>query len=416
VCRHTNGETGLSALEEGVRVRRTWKLSVAVAIASLVAVGGGVAAAADPAPSATITPVVTGLDNPRGLALDGQGSLYVAEAGQWQGTMGVNGPTGEGATSTGRVTKWSHALSTPTKAWSNTFASLYDSEHGPEVLGPGGVAATGNGCWKQAHGRRNGCQAYVILNESNAGIKAATGMDVPQIGHLYRFDAAGTARSVSDVGDQQYAWTDANKAVFPSDFPDSNPYGVLVTSDRRVFVADAGANTISEVLRDGTTRVIAYIPNETAPPFRDSTPTCIAQGPDGALYVGTLDFISNLVVNGPGQSHVYRVDPNTTEDIFAAGSHVWADGLTTVTSCTFDRQGNFVATEMFQPAAGPPGDIVRIPWTGPTSHGAIERLGGGQLPLPGGIAAARDGSLFVSINSTSGDVGSGAVVRVKIGS
>jgi len=32
---------------------------------------------------------------------------------------------------------------------------------------------------------------------------------------------------------------------------------VLVTRSGRVFVADAGANTISEVMRDGATRVIA---------------------------------------------------------------------------------------------------------------------------------------------------------------
>jgi hypothetical protein len=331
------------------------------------------------------------------------------------GTIGPGGPSGEGVTDTGKVTKWTDVLTAPRMAWANSFKSLYDTDHGPEVLGPGGVAATGSGCWKNIRGQRNGCQAYVILNESRAGVQEAMGVDVPQIGHLYRFDADGVPRDGGNVGDQQYAWTDAHKDVFPSDFPDSNPYGVIVTSEKRVFVADAGANTISEIGRDGATRVIAYIPNETAPPFRDATPTCIAEGPDGALYVGTLDFASNLVVNGPGQSQVYRIDPDTTENLFAAGSHLWADGLTTVTACTFDRQGNFVATEMFQPVTGgPPGDDVRIPWTGPTSHGAPQRIGGGQLPLPGGIAAGSDGSLFVSINSTSAATGSGAVVRVQV--
>jgi hypothetical protein len=396
-------------------MHRIWRLKTTAALTLLAAFGGGVAAEAIGAdPSITITTVVPGLNNPRGLALDGQESLYVSEAGRWAGTFSTAGvPQGEGVTDTGKVTKWNDALSTPRLAWATSFKSLYDSDHGPEVLGPGGVAATGSGCWKNNHGERNGCQAYVILNESNAGIKEATGEDVPQIGHLFRLDANGVPQDFSDVGDQQYAWTDAHKDVFPSDFPDSNPYGVIITSEKRVFVADAGANTISEVNRDGTTRVIAYIANETAQPFRDATPTCLAEGPDGALYVGTLDFISNLLVNGPGQSHVYRVDPNTKEDLFTAGSHVWADGLTTVTSCTFDRQNNFVATEMFQPEAGPPGDVVRIPWTGPTSHGALQRLGGGQLPLPGGIAAAGDGSLLVSINSNSAVANSGAVVRIR---
>jgi hypothetical protein len=394
---------------------RIWRLKATAALTLVAALGGGIAAEAVAAgPTITITPVVTGLNNPRGLALDGQESLYVAEAGQWEGTFSASDvPQGEGVSETGKVSKWIDALSVPKLVWATSFKSLYDSDHGAEVLGPGGVAATGSGCWKNNHGQRNGCQAYVILNESNAGYKEAMGKDVAQIGHLFRFDADGVPHDASDVGDQQYAWTDAHKDVFPSDFPDSNPYGVIITSEKRVFVADAGANTISEVTRDGTTRVIAYIANETAAPFRDATPTCLAEGPDGALYVGTLDFISNLAVHGSGQSHVYRVDPNTKEDLFTAGNHVWADGLTTVTSCTFDRQNNFVATEMFQPEAGPPGDVVRIPWTGPASHGTLQRLGGGQLPLPGGIAAAGDGSLLVSINSNSAVANSGKVVRIR---
>ena len=113
---------------------------------------------------------------------------------------------------------------------------------------------------------------------------------------------------------------------------------------------------------------------------------------------------------GPGQSHVYRVDPNTSEDFITAGSHVWASGLTTITSCTFDRSGNFWGTEMFQPnAAGPPGDLVRIPFSNPATH---EHVGGGSLPLPGGVTNGPDGSLYVSVNSANTERGSGAVVRV----
>src|SRR5260370_30719809 len=101
---------------------------------------------------------------------------------------------------------------------------------------------------------------------------------------------------------------------------------------------------------DGPNRIIAFIPND---PVRDSTPTCVAQGPDGALYVGTLDLVANLFVFGPGQSHVYRVDPNTAEGYLTA-AHVCASGLPTVTACTFDRSGNFWATQIFQPNTPPP--------------------------------------------------------------
>jgi hypothetical protein len=235
-----------------------------------------------------------------------------------------------------------------------------------------------------------------------------------QLGHLFSINGGtGQATSVSDVGDQMYAWTGARVSLFPLDFPDSNPYGVLVTKDRhshkvRTFVADAGANTISEVMGDGSLRVVAYIPNETAPPFRDATPTCIAQGPDGMLYVATLHFVSNLFVNGPGQSDVWRVNPNAN---YPTAPTVWASGLTTPTACTFDSHGNFWAAEMFQPnTAGPPGDVVRIPFHHPTQ---LERIGGGMVPLPGGIAQGPDGAMYVTVNSSSPIVNSGAVVRIS---
>jgi hypothetical protein len=85
--------------------------------------------------------------------------------------------------------------------------------------------------------------------------------------------------------------------------------------------------------------------------------------------------------------------------------------LTTPTACTFDSHGNFWAAEMFQPnTAGPPGDVVRIPFHHPTQ---LERIGGGMVPLPGGIAQGPDGAMYVTVNSSSPIVNSGAVVRIS---
>ena len=179
----------------------------------------------------------------------------------------------------------------------------------------------------------------------------------------------------------------------------------------RTFVADAGANTIGEVLPGGATHVLAYIPNETTVRRRGATPTCMAQGPDGALYVGTLDLLSNLIASG-GQSHVYRVDPNTTENYLHA-AHLWASGLTTVSSCTFDRAGTFWATELFGATTqGFPGGLVRIPFTDPTS---LSRPGAGQVLLPEGIAQGPDGAMYVTTHSADKTPASGQVLRVSVG-
>jgi hypothetical protein len=385
-----------------VRIRSSIRAVFAsvLALVAVIVASGPVGAA-----GASITTVISGLDGPRGVAFDGHGNLYVSETGKWfpvaPGRLAVS--------RTGKVDRFQLTEDGPRLVWSTAFDSLYDSDHGPEVLGPEGISVLCNGDEEES----DGCQIRMIESESRSGVDAYTpGLSFTQIGHLFALNPeTGHAVSKSDVGDQQYAWTAAHASLW-QEFPDSNPYGVLVTRDHhtgkaRTFVVDAGANTVSEVMRNGTTRVIAFIPND---PVRDSTPTCAAVGPDGALYVGTLDLVANLFVFGPGQSHVYRVDPDTNENFIDAGKHVWASGLTTVTACTFDRHGNFWATEMFQPnPGGPPGDLVRIPFGNPSVH---QRVGGGALPLPGGVTPGGEGSVYVSVNSANTAPGSGQIVRV----
>lgn len=371
-------------------------------------VSGGTAAVAGPAWS--VNPVVTGLKEPRGIAFDGLGAMYVAETG-----LPGDGPFG--ATNTGAVDKYVSDGSTWQQSWSTGFTSIFDRAHGEaEALGPAGLSAVGSGCTRSSMGQRNGCQILMIMSASQQGVVALGGPPLPQIGHLYRLDSAtGAATDRGDIGDQEYTWASQHASLW-QEFPDANPYGVLATAGgvaaSNTFVIDAGANTVSEVDSDGTIRVIAYIPNETPTPglpTRDATPTCAAVGPDGALYVGTLDLVRNFVAPGQGQAHVYRVDPSAHENYLTA-AHLWASGLTTVTSCTFDNAGNFWATEMFKFGQGPPGDVVRIPFSDPTQ---LEHVGGGQLPFPGGISQGPDGAMYVTVFATGTSAANGAVMRVS---
>jgi hypothetical protein len=390
--------------------------TTAAVFAVTASVSTGTSGAAPPASPWTFQPVISHLNEPRGLSFDGRGDLYVAEAGH-------AGSATAGVTRTGAVSKFRWAGGALTRAWSTKFTSVYMPAEGggggSEVLGPAAVSATGNGCSRH-HGdgrghaadRSSSCQVSAILSLSHRGIKAEAGLDVPQLGHLYRLNGrTGKAKSVSDVGDRDYAWTSRHADLF-TDFPDANPYAVLNLRGHdgrgaRTFVADAGANTISRVSANGRTRVISYIPNETSGAMRDATPTCISQGPDGALYVGTLDLLSNFAA-GSGQSNVWRVNPNSTN--WRHNATLWATGYTTINGCTFDRHGNFWASELFYPnAAGPPGDLAMAPFDHPN---AITHLGGGTVALPGGIAQGPDGAMYVSTGSADPTPGSGAIVRV----
>jgi hypothetical protein len=372
----------------------TTLLSCLLSAGLLLAAGG--TASAESTPTWRVSPVLSGLNGPRGLAFDNSGSLYVAEAGQFFPIPAD--PPQWGVSQTGMVDKFRLGPGGPNKVWSTPFDSLHDTFiAGPtgEVLGPAGLS--------NADGH-----VLAIVSESRDGVHMVSpGLVIPQIGHLFSLNRGnGKPTDQGDIGDQEYAWAAQHSDLW-EEFPDSNPTDVLVTKDgggSRTFVIDAGANTVSEVMRDGTNRVIAFIPNDR---LRDSTPTCAAQGPDGALYIGTLDLVDNLTF-GPGQSHVYRVDPDTDED-FLTAAHVWASGLTTIYGCTFDGAGNFWATEMFQPnQAGPPGDLVRIPFEDPT---AIQHIGG--TPFPGGIKQGPDGSMYVAVNSPITAPGAGGVVKVS---
>lgn len=382
--------------------RRLTKSLIVTAIGTGLALTGGLAVGAGATTTAwQTTPVLSGLNGPRGLAFDNGGNLIVAEAGQYQPVSGVNFAVSQ----TGKVDKYGLHGGTATLKWSTSFNSLSDSFAGgpgvPEVLGPSGVTTDGN-------------HVLALISENSTGVhKVNPGLPISQIGHLFSLNpGTGKATDLGDIGNQEYAWAGQHANLW-KEFPDSNPNAVLVIKGGhdRTFVVDAGANTVSEVMRNGQIRVIAYIPND---PVRDSTPTCVTQGPDGALYVGTLDLVANFSPPplGPGQSHVYRIDPNTHES-FLTAAHVWASGLTTVYGCAFDRHGNFWATEMFQPnPAGPLGDVVRIPFRDPS---AVEHIGLGSVPFPGGIAEGPDGAMYVATGAPNVTPGSGGVVKITAG-
>ncbi len=382
-----------------------------------------------------LTVVASGLNNPRGLAYGPGGVLYVAEAGLGAGNG--HGGFGEGVGFTGSITEIRNVGAPHPQARRvvSNLASLGTTERGPEVVGADGICSGKAG------------NLYVIMAESVAGVLAESPTlnpdQVGQFGHLLSIPVIGHRRSwtaVADVGDFNYAWTGAhrNDSWAPHNapaagspppgtpqFPDANPYGVLVV-DGRQFVVDAGANTLNEVLSNGIVRIIAYFPDPRLPvsatvtvPVSDAVPTCVAKGPDGFLYVGTLAFGANFARAGnplwkdlPKQSKIYRVDPNSTK-FFLTEADVWAADLNPITGCAFAHNGKalYVTEFQTQESGYTTGDLVRIAVVIDGTAGARTALGVGELHEPNGVACTPNGAVYVSNHSISS--GQGEVVRVN---
>jgi hypothetical protein len=334
-----------------------------------------------------VSVVASHLNNPRGLSPAPGGGLYLAEAGSGGSTCLSGGE--QGTTCLGLTGSFDLVTGHGVKRLVTGLISG-SGEGGVGAEGPVSVSSDGFGQFYGLFG----------LNSHEVPPPGAIPWSLrsaalDQLGHLVKVRGFGPVKDVSDVGDQDYAWTVTRTKLAPNDFPDANPNAVLASWGHR-YVADAGSNLVVDVRRDGTAKVLAFI-GVPKGSVSDSVPTCVARGPDGALYVGEL-------LGGqyaPGHARIIRLVPGHAP-------RVWATGLTTVQGCGFGRDGAFYATE-FQtsglnegPTANPAGDVVRIDRWGHRTH-----LGVGKLFYPSGFAAGRDGSIYVSNCSIAPATGMG---------
>jgi hypothetical protein len=335
-----------------------------LAVLALLLGSAGTVAAQD-----AYTVVADHLANPRGLTFGPGGRLYVAQAGSGDHT--------------GTITEINLKKGTAT----DLVTGLISGSNEGEVLGVSGLSALGNGT------------LYAIMGLSNS----ATGFE-SEFGHLLKVNPSGHVKPVADVGDFMYQWTTDHENLFDRDFPDSNPYGVLATPGA-VYVTDAGANTLSIVHPNGRQQVLAYFPNNIT---ADATPTCMAKGPDGALYVGMLSLVDSLVF-GPS-AVVYRVDlsrvvPDDLSTILTVAATPWATGLWPINGCAAGKDGLYVSALLTSPDFSG-GDVVKIPFSNPSLHISLTNQ---TMANGGGVAVADDGTVY----AVSGTIGEGAVIRLN---
>jgi hypothetical protein len=329
--------------------------------------------------------VASGLDNPRGVDLRG-GRVLVAEAGRGGAGPCLPNPEGEGEVCLGAT----GAVTAVTRGGQRRIVTGLPSVAAPDgtqALGPHDVVATGHGL------------LGVIGLGADPARRAELGAGGELLAHLVRF---GSVEPLADLGAFEAAENPDGAT------PDTNPYSLL-RDGRRVVVTDAGGNDLLAVDRDGGISVLATFPDVLvpAPEFlglppgteipMQAVPTGVTKGPDGAYYVGQLTGFPFV----PGEAKVWRVVPGEEPTVYA-------EGFTNVIDIAFDRAGRLWVLEIAANgllSGDMTGALIRVDRTGEQTE-----IAPGALTAPGGLAVARDGSLYVTNNSTS--AGTGELLRI----
>jgi hypothetical protein len=306
------------------------------------------------------TIVADNLNNPRQIAVKG-GAVYVAEAGTGGDTCFPD-PTDPKA---------------PPVCAGFTGSVTRVGRHGHVDQVQTGLISILAG-----EGEVVGVDALTFKDGRLYGIATGT-CDVPkgapkeftdQLGHVLKLKGGTDVSPVADVSAFECENDPDGLGV------DTDPYGI-VASGKGFYVADAAGNDVLKVNRKGEVSLATVVkPGQTVP-------TSLAIGPDGALYIGTLNFEA-----GPGGAAVYRLERGSDE------ATIYADGLSAITGIAFGKHGTLYVSEFTKSfgdmGPNPDGDVVAIPWGGGTDGRKV--IGAGSLHFPGGVGVTDDGSLYVS--------------------
>jgi len=333
--------------------------------------------AATSAIAETPSVVMSGLDNPRGLAFAPNGALWVTEAGR--GGSGPCALNGAGETrcygSTGAVSQlWKGKQSRVVEGLPSH--ALPD---GSTAGGPNGISFHGT--------------AYIALG-LGGGIEYAETLSSDFLGTLIHMPASGKWKVVADVAVHEFEENPAGGPI------DSNPFSVLAEAGGRLVI-DAGANALFFVRASGAVETLAVfppLPNPTpvGPRLIEAVPTSVARGPDGALYVGQLTGFPFA----QGLANIYRVVPGQSPVVHCSG-------FKTIVSIAFAPGGDLYVIEHAT------GGILFPPNSGRLSRVApncarVPVLEG--LDRPTAVAIGADGAIYLTNHAVT--PGAGQVLRI----
>ncbi|MBC6430687.1 ScyD/ScyE family protein [Nostoc sp. HG1] len=387
--------------------------------------------------AASLTTIVDGVSNARGVSFGPDGTLYVAEPG-----IGGNGECQASpstlfdpicAGNTGSLVKVTPG-GQPQRLLTN-FQSLAEQPSGNQGAGIQDIQfdSLGNAYLLTGFAGYPGNRDletltlggnFPIPEQQLATFPPSTPdkvLNTPLLAQLFKVDLnTGELDSIFDFAKYEITNNPDGGDVV------TNPFDLTIDGDT-AYVVDGGGNAAYKIKLDGTESQAIGIPKKVLsasilpplPPGLELPPGLIdilpggnialqsvstggAIGPDGALYVGEYTGFPYP----DGESRIFRIGEDGNPEVFL-------DGFTHITDLTFDEQGNLLVLQ-FSDASQLTGDLRFLPGSliqvAPDLTRTTLVAAGEGLESAAGIDIGPDGKIYITKRGVGPELGS--VVRV----
>jgi hypothetical protein len=339
--------------------------------------------------SANVTVFASGLNNPRGLAFDPDGNLYVAEGG-----------TGGTASTVGQCTQ----VVPPVGPYTGGFTSRISK------IDPNGVRTTvadnlPSSQTSPALGTLvSGVSAVAFVGGQLYALEAGAGCSHGLAGtdnSILRVNADGTTTQVADLSQFLKSHPAANPD--PADFEPDGTWYSMAAKGNALYALEPNHQEMDRIqtANGHISRVVDFSKTFVAPADWRGPTTITRDG--GSFYVGTLTPFPIV----PGSAQVFKVNPGGHFTLFASG-------LTTVLGLAVDsRDGLYALESMTAPGFPGPseigtGKVVRID---PSGTQTVIATG---LSFPTAMTLGPDGALYVSNFGFGAPPGVGQILRITV--